>query len=105
MPLPILVLLHLGRSRKINQGNQDGSLLVSYRRKGSRGEDSSSGWRMVFFGGASHSSGATGQTLYTPPTGGGMEALTCPLSGQESQTTNKRFYLAAGYLSYKRALL
>lgn len=27
-----------------------------------------------------------------------------PSSGQESQTTNKRFYLAAGYLSYKKAL-
>lgn len=54
--------------------------------------------------GASHFPGATGQTLYTSPTGGGTEPLTCPLSGQDSQTTNKMFYSAAAYLSCKRAL-
>lgn len=46
------------KSRKKNQGNQDGSLLPSYRRKGSCGEHFSSGCR-----GASHSSAATGQIL------------------------------------------
>lgn len=83
------------KSRKLNQGNQDGSLLPSYRRKGSCGEHFSSGCR-----GASHSSAATGQILSLLQ----GETLTFPLSGQKSWTTNKRFYLAAGYWPYKRTL-
>lgn len=57
--LPIPLLTAPGKKvEKINQGNQDGSLLPSYRRKGSCGEHFSSGCR-----GASHSSAATGQIL------------------------------------------
>lgn len=82
-------------SRKINQGNQDGSLLPSYRRKGSCGEDFSSGCI-----GASHSSAAD----LVPATGVGMETLTCPLSRQKPWTTNERFYLAAGCWPHRRTL-
>lgn len=41
--------------------------------------------------------------LYTLPAGR-TETLAGPHSGQESQSTNKRLYLAAGYFSHRRAL-
>lgn len=83
------------KSRKVKQGYQDSSLLPSYRRKCSCGEDFSSDCR-----GDSHSSALD----LVPAIGGGMEILPCPLSGQKSWMTNKRFYLAAGCWPYRRML-